>query len=300
MKKHKIKKQLEWYSFIILSLLTLIVLVYIPMISTIRYSLYDVSFLGYGERYVGFNNYKMLLGSSSFLKAFGNTVVLTALGLLTIPLGFILATLINSLGKGRTQGFFRVGFYLPNIITGVSVILIFQIILKGNDGLFNRFLSAVLGQEIRIGWLSDSHYAKLGATLLWIWMNMGYSMLINLASMQSIQTEIYEAAAVDGANGFKQWLYITIPHMKQCFAFLFVTGMISGLSRFTDLFIIGGNSSSGAPGGALQTLLLYIYQYSFEVPQYGLSSAGAMILFGIVFVFTLFNVKMSGMFKEDD
>ena len=131
-------------------------------------------------------------------------------------------------------------------------------------------------------------------------MNMGYSMLINLASMQSIQTEIYEAAAVDGANGFKQWLYITIPHMKQCFAFLFVTGMISGLSRFTDLFIIGGNSSSGAPGGSLQTLLLYIYQYSFEVPQYGLSSAGAMILFGIVFVFTLFNVRMSGMFKEED
>lgn len=300
MKKHKIKKQLEWYSFIILSLITLIVLVYIPMISTIRYSLYDVSFLGYGERYVGLNNYKMLLGSSSFLKAFGNTVILTALGLLTIPLGFILATLINSLGKGKAQGFFRVGFYLPNIITGVSVILIFQIILKGNDGLFNRFLSAVLGREIRVGWLSDSHYAKFGATLLWLWMNMGYSMLINLASMQSIQTEIYEAAAVDGANGFKQWIYITIPHMKQCFAFLFVTGMISGLSRFTDLFIIGGNSSSGAPGGSLQTLLLYIYQYSFEVPQYGLSSAGAMILFGIVFVFTLFNVRMSGMFKEDD
>lgn len=300
MKKHKMKKQLEWYSFIILSLITLIVLVYIPMISTIRYSLYDVSFLGYGERYVGLNNYKMLLGSSSFLKAFGNTVILTALGLLTIPLGFILATLINSLGKGKAQGFFRVGFYLPNIITGVSVILIFQIILKGNDGLFNRFLSAVLGREIRVGWLSDSHYAKFGATLLWLWMNMGYSMLINLASMQSIQTEIYEAAAVDGANGFKQWIYITIPHMKQCFAFLFVTGMISGLSRFTDLFIIGGNSSSGAPGGSLQTLLLYIYQYSFEVPQYGLSSAGAMILFGIVFVFTLFNVRMSGMFKEDD
>lgn len=300
MKKHKMKKQLEWYSFIILSLITLIVLVYIPMISTIRYSLYDVSFLGYGERYVGLNNYKMLLGSSSFLKAFGNTVILTALGLLTIPLGFILATLINSLGKGKAQGFFRVGFYLPNIITGVSVILIFQIILKGNDGLFNRFLSAVLGREIRVGWLSDSHYAKFGATLLWLWINMGYSMLINLASMQSIQTEIYEAAAVDGANGFKQWIYITIPHMKQCFAFLFVTGMISGLSRFTDLFIIGGNSSSGAPGGSLQTLLLYIYQYSFEVPQYGLSSAGAMILFGIVFVFTLFNVRMSGMFKEDD
>jgi multiple sugar transport system permease protein len=297
--KHKLKKQLEWYSFIIIPLVTLLVLVYVPMLSTIRYSLYDVSFLGYGEKYVGLRNYRMLLTSSSFLRAFGNTVVLTLMGLLTIPLGFILASFINSLGKGRLQGFFRVGFYLPNIITGVSVILMFQVILKGNDGLFNGFLSLVTGHEISVGWLSDSHYAKFGATLLWIWMNLGYSMLINLASMQSIQTEIYEAAAVDGANAFKRWVYITIPHMKQCFAFLFVTSMISGLSRFTDLFVIGGNSSSGAPGGTLQTLLLYIYQYSFEVPQYGISSAGAMILFVIVLLFTLINVKMSGMFREE-
>ena len=297
--KHKLKKQLEWYSFIIIPLITLVVLVYVPMLSTIKYSLYDVSFLGYGEEYVGFRNYRMLLTSSSFMKALGNTVVLTLMGLLTIPLGFILASFINSLGKGTLQGFFRVGFYLPNIITGVSVILMFQVILKGNDGLLNSFLSAVTGHEITVGWLSDSHYAKFGATLLWIWMNLGYSMLINLASMQSIQTEIYEAASVDGANAFKRWFYITIPHMKQCFAFLFVTGMISGLSRFTDLFVIGGNSSSGAPGGTLQTLLLYIYQYSFEVPQYGISSAGAMILFVIVLLFTLVNVKMSGMFREE-
>jgi ABC-type sugar transport system permease subunit len=88
--------------------------------------------------------------------------------------------------------------------------------------------------------------------------------------------------------------------MKACFSFLLVTGMISGLSRFMDLFILSGFSGAGGNGGALQTILLYIYQYSFEQPRYGLSSAGALILFIFVLFFTLINVKLSGMFREGD
>lgn len=297
--RSNLKKQLVWYSFIIVSLVTLIVLVYTPMLSTIKYSMYDVSFLGYGEKYVGFRNYWLLLSNKTFLKAFVNTLVLMLLGLLTIPFGFVLATLINNLGKGKLQSFFRVGYYLPNIITGVSVILMFEVVLKGSDGLFNNFLSIITQKEIQIGWLSNSQYAKIGATILWVWMNLGYSMLVNLANLQSIPTEVYEAAEVDGANGIKKLFYVSIPLMKQSFAFLFVTSAIAGFSRFTDLFIIGGNNSAGAPGGTLQTILMYIYQYSFEVPQYGISSAGAMILFVIVFIFTLFNVKLTGMFEEE-
>ena len=87
--------------------------------------------------------------------------------------------------------------------------------------------------------------------------------------------------------------------MKSCFAFLFITTIINGLSRFTDLFVIGNNSATGRPGGSLQTLLMYIYQYSFEYPQFGIASAGAMILFLLTFVVTLVNLKMTGFFKKD-
>lgn len=292
-------KQIEWYSFIIIPIIAVIMLVYIPMITTVKYSLYDVSFLGFGEKFIGLKNYKMLLNSTSFKKALGNTIILTLLGLLNIPLGFILACFINSIKHKTEQGFFRVGFYIPNIITGVSVVLMFQVILSGNNGLFNRFLSAITSKNITIGWLSDSKYAKIGASLLYIWMNLGYSMLINLASMQAIPNELYEAAEIDGAGWFQKWVKITIPQLRQCFSFLFVTGAIAGMARFTDLFILSGNNSAGAPGGSLQTILLYIYQYSFEVPEYGISSAGAMILFVISFVLTLVNVKFSGMFKKD-
>ena len=297
---HKLKKQMEWYSFIIVSLITLAILVYKPTLTTIQYSFFDVSTMGFNEKYVGLGNYEFLLGNNSFVRAMLNTLLLGLMGLLTVPLGFILASLINSVRYKRLQAFFRVGFYMPNIITGVTIVMIFQIILKGYGGLLNTMLSSILNiSDISIGWLSDPRFAKLGATVIWIYANLGYSMLINLASMQAIPREIYEAASVDGASVFRQWLHLTIPNMKMCFSFLLVTGMISGLSRFTDLFIISGYSGAGGSDGALQTILLYIYQYSFEQPRYGLSCAGAIILFVFVLFFTLINVKASGMFKEE-
>lgn len=299
MSKREIKKNLMWYSFIIVSLITLLILVYIPMLTTIKYSTYKVGMLGYEEEFIGLKNYKMLLSQPQFWKTIGNTIILTVMGLVTIPLGFIMAVLINNLGNGKLQSFFRVGFYLPQIITGVSVVLIFRIVLQGDGGLLNSFLGYLSGRDVSIGWLADSRYSKIGATILWCWMNTGYSMLINLASIQAIPQELFDAAAVDGANSWKKLIYIVIPGMKSCFTLLFVTSMINGLARFTDLFIIGGNSASGGAGGSLQTVLMYIYQFSFESPNYGVSSAGSMILFVLVFLFTMLNVKLTGFLNDE-
>ena len=255
---------------------------------------------GTDYQFIGFNNYKLLLTSSTFLNALKNTILLAFFGLITIPIGFLIANAINSLGHTRLQGFFRVTFYLPNIITGVSVVLIFQYVLKGNGGLLNQFLSWITGKKITIGWISDPNWSHVGATMIFFWMNLGYSMLMNLASLQSIPEDLYDAASIDGAGTVKRLLYITIPLMKSCFSFLFVTSMITGLARFTDLYILGGNSSAGRPNGTLQTILMYIYQYSFEAPKYGISSTGAVVLFVLVFIFTIFNVKISGFLKEGD
>lgn len=298
--RRKIKKELEWYSFIVVSLVAILVLIYYPTLTTIKYSFYDTSVIGFGGDFAGLKNYKLLMFHSSFLKAIWTTLLLAILSLSTIPVGFLLANMINSLGRGKLQSFFRVGFYLPHIITGVSVVMILQIVLKANDGLFNNLLTWIFHKDISIGWLSDARYAKIGATLVYLWSNIGYSILINLASLQSIPQELYDAASVDGAGTLKKMLYITIPNMKNCFVFLLITGMISGLARFTDLFVLGGNSTSGIPGGSLQTIMMYIYQYSFEKLEYGISSAGAIVLFALTFVFTMINVRMTGFFKDGD
>lgn len=297
--KRLIRNNLTAYSFIIVSLVTLLVLVYIPMISTVDYSFRRIGMVGFGDEWVGLENYRMLFSQSTFWKAIGNTILLAIMGLLTIPVGFILAVLINSLGRGKLQEFFRVGFYLPNIITGVSVYLIFRVVLMGDGGLLNNFLSTITGGEIRIGWLADPKFARWGVTIIWVWMNMGYSMLMNLASLQSIPTDLYDAASIDGANALQKLVCITIPNMKSCFALLFVTGMINGLARFTDIFILSGSDSYGGAGGTLQTILMYVFQFSFETPNYGVASAGSMVLFALVFIMTMVNVKLTGFLKEE-
>ncbi len=294
-----LKKQLVWYSFLIPTILCLILLTYIPTFTSVKYSFYDVSIVGVGEKFVGLRNYKTLLSSSSFGKAVFNTIILALLDLSVIPIGVILASLINSLGKGKLQSFFRIGFYMPNVITGVSVILLFQVVLKEQGGILNSFLSFVTQQPVEIGWLSNSMYSKFGATIISIWRGSGYTMLISLAGLQSIPSEIYEASEVDGCSGLQKWIYITLPQMTKTFVFLLTTNLIASFSRFTDLYVLSGNSASGRPGGSLQTILMYIYQYSFETPNYGMSSAGAMILFVIVFGVTLVNLKMTGFFKND-
>ena len=279
--KRIIRNNLVAYSFVIVSLVTLLVLVYIPMISTVDYSFRRIGMVGVGEdAWIGLENYRMLFSQSTFWKAIGNTILMAVMGLLTIPVGFLLAVLVNSLGRSRLQEFFRV-------------------VLMTDGGLLNNVLSAITGRQVSIGWLADPKFARWGVTIIWVWMNAGYSMLMNLASLQAIPTDLYEAASIDGANAIQKLVAITVPNMKSCFALLFVTGMINGLARFTDIYILGGMDCYGGAGGTLQTILMYVFQFSFETPNYGVASAGSMVLFALVFVMTMINVKLTGFLKDE-
>ena len=129
--------------------------------------------------------------------------------------------------------------------------------------------------------------------------NAGYSKQMNQASQHPIPTHHKQPASIDGANAIQKLIAITVPNMKSCFALLFVTGMINGLARFTDIYILGGMDCYGGAGGTLQTILMYVFQFSFETPNYGVASAGSMVLFALVFVMTMINVKLTGFLKDD-
>ena len=296
----RIKQQLQWYSFIVPSIICLIVLTYIPTIKSIQYSFYKVASIGLDKKYVGLKNYASILKHTQFHQALANTGILAALSLLVIPLGFILATLVNELGRTKKQTFFRIGFYIPNILTGVSVVLLFQFVLRQHDGLLNTFLGALAGRPVEIGWLVDARVTKISVTIMGIWGGLGYNMLINLAGLQSIPMELYEAAAIDGCSGIQRWRYIVIPNMTKTFSFLMITNIIGSFSRFTDLFMLAGNSASGKPGGSLQTIMMYIYQYSFESPNYGIATAGCMVLFVLVFAVTMIELAITGFFRKEE
>ena len=132
--RQRLKVQLQWYSFILPTIICLAVLTYAPLVQCIRYSLYRVNVIGFGEKFVGLKNYIGLLSGTGFPRALKNTLILAVYSLIVIPLGFMLASVLHTLGRSKTQAFFRVMFYMPNIITGVSVVLLFRYVLMQDGG----------------------------------------------------------------------------------------------------------------------------------------------------------------------
>lgn len=296
--KQRLRASLIWYSFVLPSILCLIIMTYLPTLSSLRYSFYNINAVGSEGPFVGLKNYQSLLSNPAFFRSLGNTVVLILYGYAVIPLGMVLASVVNSLGQNRTQAFFRVGFFVPNVVSTISVIMVFRYVLLKNGGLLNEVLTTLSGHPVAIGWLIDPSVNKLGVSIMSIWQNLGYTMLICLAGLQSIPRELYEAAEVDSASALQRWWHITVPNMTSIFSFLLITSTIHGFSRFMDLYVISFNSAAGGAKSSLQSLMMYIYQFSFENPKFGFSSAGVMILFLIVLAVTAVNMRLTKVMND--
>ncbi|WJH33470.1 sugar ABC transporter permease [Paenibacillus sp. CC-CFT747] len=156
-----------------------------------------------------------------------------------------------------------------------------------DHGLMNSFLKLIhIGN---VGWFTDPAFAPVGIVLMGIWHSVGYNTVIFLAGLQSVPRELYEAAEVDGASPFRKWRYITIPYVRPIFVFVIVIATIAGMKRFGDVWVIGGDA--GNPNGALLTIVLYIYRNAFSAGQIGIGSAAAFLLFAIIMVLSLINLK---------
>jgi ABC-type sugar transport system permease subunit len=131
--------------------------------------------------------------------------------------------------------------------------------------------------------------SRAAATILAVYVALGYYMLVTLAGLQAIPQELYDAAVVDGANFWQAWWYITIPNLRPTFIFLIITGSIEALSRFGDLYTLGG--PGGSPARSLQTIVMYLYQTAFESNDFNLASATAVLLFLIMLAVTIFNFR---------
>lgn len=149
-----------------------------------------------------------------------------------------------------------------------------------------------------VSWLTYPTTAQWSVILYSVWKNLGFNMIIFLANLQAIPRELYEASAIDGCNGVKSWRYITLPNMLTTISFLFMMGWISGLQRFSDVFIFG-NGSTGSPERSLYTMVSYIYGRGFGSFEFGVSSAASYVMFVIILLFTFLNRKISKMLEGE-
>ena len=285
----QLRKSFVWYIFIAPTFILFGLFVVYPTLETFRLSFFRE--VATQQELVGLAHYVRLLTNQVFLNALLNTAFLGILFLiLVIPISLILASLLNNLRVA--SNFFKVIYFLPQVTSTVAVALIFGYVFQPNWGLINGALRAIGVSPLPL-WLADPKLILTGSrsavTLLAVWVGLGYYMLILLAGLQAIPTDLYDAAVVDGAGPLQTWWYITIPSLRPSFIFLFITGTIDAMSRFSDLWMLGG--PGGTPARSLQTIVMFIYQTAFESNDFNLASAAAVILFLIVLGLTLINFR---------
>lgn len=247
---------------------------------------------------VGGANYERILSDGIFHRAIYNTVTYTAIVVpLQMALGLLLAVIVNA--KIRGQTFFRASFYFPAIASSAAITVLFIFIMQP-QGLFNGVrellglnpLFEALGFNERFNWLGNERTALGSIMALNIWTTSGTMMLFYLASLQTISREVYEAAALDGANAWQTFWRITFPLLKPGHYFVATVSVIGALQVFDQGYIAGG--SQGNPNYSLMTIVLYLYNAVFQQAQLGYAAAVGIVLFVIIFSATLIQRRLFG------
>lgn len=272
------REALWFYLFACPAILGLILFSVGPMIASFLLSFTSYDMLS-APSWIGLQNYVDLAHDNLFLKSLSVSLIYGAVSVpATMILALILAIMLNA--KLPALAFFRSAYYLPSVISGVAVAMLWKWLFNGEYGLIN----VVLGKLGIHGpaWLTDEHWALRALILMSLW-GFGGSMLIYLAGLQGVPKELYEAAKVDGASTFRQHVHVTVPMLSSVTFFNLIMGIISSLQVFAEPFVL----TQGGPNHATLLLSVYLYQNAFQYLKMGYASAIAWVAFAIVLILTL-------------
>jgi len=271
-------RNLEGWLFAMPWIIGLFVFFLGPMIASIYLSLTSYNIVQ-SARFVGLENYSDLFQDPLVWHSLRITTIYAVVSVpLNIALGLFLAMLLNQQVRGLAL--WRTIYYLPSIISGVAVALLWEWLFNGRFGLVNYGLEQVLGIQ-GPNWLGDTRTALWAFIIISIW-QVGGSMLINLAALQGVPTTLYEAAEIDGANGGHKFRNVTDPMISPVIFFNLIMGIIAALKSF-DLFFI---MTQGGPNNSTLTFMLYLYRMAFESLRMGYGSAMAWLLFIYLIILT--------------
>lgn len=249
------------------------------LIFVVYYSFTDYSLMNTEITFIKFENYVSLFQDVQFTKACFNTVYLMLSIPVTMAFGFALAYVLNKGLPGTIA--FRVIYYLPAVSSALAIGIIWKWVLNDEFGLLNQ----LLGTDI--GWLTDDKVVKNSFIMKSIWGGMGGSMLLQLAGMQNISKEYYEAADLDGAGEFTKVFKITLPLLSPVLFYMLTVNVIGGLNAFSDNYIITSSD-------ATKTVVYWIYlKVTQQGGKFGLASSAAALLGAVVFLITLLQFKLS-------
>ncbi len=256
-----------------------------PMIGSFVLGMYRTDFLT-ETRFIGLKWYMNLFSDRTVRKALINTAIYT---FTMVPCSTVLALMIAILlNQGiKAQSIWRTIYYLPSVVSGVAVALLWRWLYQPDVGLFNSILAWFGIQGPR--WVYSEEWAMPSLILMSLW-GSGSAMLVFLAGLRGIPTSLYEAAEIDGAGPIRKFFTITIPLLTPTIFFNVVMNIISSWQVFTQAFVM----TEGGPNNATLTMVLHIYNTAFNNSYFGYASAQAWLLFLIVIVFVLLALRSGG------
>lgn len=285
----KTKDQLTAISFIAPNFIGFFVFTLIPIVFSfiMAFTRWD-SFST--PEYVGLSNFKALFSDETFIISLKNTVLYT-IGVvpLTVLFALGLAILLNRKIKGIK--YFRTAFFFPYITSLVAIAVVWNMLFHKTMGPINQFLSIFI--ENPPGWTSSTTWALPALVIVTVWREMGYYMVLYLAGLQSIPKEPYEAAAIDGANKWQQFVNVTLPGLRPTTFLVTVLVFIKSLKVFDLVEVMTG----GGPGRSTNVLVYNIYNEAFVKFNFGYASAIAIVLFLIVLSLTVVQFKWNERFE---
>ena len=282
---NKRKECLVAFSMIAPNLIGLAVFMVIPTFVSILISFTDWNLLNAAD-FIGIANFKELFSDPLFWKTLLNTVVYVFWKVpFNILISLILAVLINQQMYGRT--FFRAILFLPIIASSVSVALLWQPLFDITNGMLNKILNSV-GLPSST-WIYNPKTSMMSVIIVALWKELGYYMVMFLAGLQSIPSSYYEAAAIDGANPVRKFLFITVPLISPTTFFVLIISVIGSFQIFDLTTVL----TAGGPANSTNTLVMYVYQAGFKFFRMGYASALSTILFIIILIFTIIQNQLA-------
>lgn len=277
------------FTFLVVPLTILTVFTFYPIVRGVIISFADYNMLMGTTKWVGFRNYRNLFQDRYFYQGLANIFKY----LIVVPFiqffSIVLAVVVNQKIPGIK--FFRTLFYVP-VITGAVVTSIAWRWVFNVDGLLNYVLLNLGLVKERVLWLTDSNLAIYSAMFVTFWRGLGYYMVIYLAGLQNIPSELYEAAMIDGASTTQRFFRITLPLLRPTILFCSLISTMAALKVFEEIYLL-------TQGAANTTTIMYlIYEYAFVRYKFGLSAALSVVFSGILLVFAILNFRFFGAKRE--
>lgn len=259
-----------------------------PLFLAVWISFHDYFFAAPGAQvdrpFVGLENYTTVLSDPDVRQSFVNVAEFLVINVpLTVVLALVLATALDSVVHGRT--FLRVSYYVPYVTASVALVAVW-LFLFSNNGMVNQLLGPLAPNP---SWLVNSALAMPVIAIFVTWKQLGFFILLYLAALQGISKELYDAAAVDGANRFKAFMNVTVPGVRPATTLVVILATITGANLFTEPYLL---TNGGGPDGASTSPVFVMYQKGIEQGNPDVASAIGVILVILVLLISLVNKRI--------